>query len=296
MAGMNTPICPLFIPGHVARLRDKALAGNYSSLLVDLEDAVPAAKKASARAGAVALVQALPGRCHVRINPLQAMRGAGTACAADDIEAVVRPGLAGLIAPKVEDAEALQDLDAVLRAAERAAALPEGSLPLGVTIETARGVVNLAAIAGAGVQRPVRLMFGMADYAADLGVDCSRDESESAVPRALLPVFARAHGLPRPLDAVFTDVADEQGLRASALRGRQLGYGGKAAIHPKQVATILDVYRPKADEVAWAKRVVEAAADKALRGEGAFLLDGRMIDEPIVARARELIAFSAGFD
>jgi citrate lyase beta subunit len=262
---------------------------------VDLEDAVPGSEKENARRGALELLEQLPGACQVRINPLEVARGVGMGCGGEDLAAIVRSGLAGLVAPKVDSAKALFEIDAAVATAERSAGLPVGSVPLGITIETALGAINVAEIARAALHRPMRLLFGMGDLTTDLGVDWTREEDECQVPRAMIALASRAAGLLKPMDTVFTNVADGQGLQASAQRGKALGYGGKAAIHPDQVALILDVYRPTDAEVSWSWRVVEAASDRAQRGEGAFLLDGRMIDDPIVARARDLLAFAEKF-
>jgi citrate lyase beta subunit len=292
---MHNAIAPLFIPGHMARLREKALTLGLTALLIDLEDAVPGAEKAAAREGALEMLRRAPGACRVRINPLQVARGFGTGCGREDLAAVVRPGLAGIVAPKIDTAQALLEVDAALAEAERAAGLAPHSVPLGATVETALGSLNVLEIARAGLQRPLQLMFGMGDLTTDLGVEWTREEAEGAVPRAMIALAAKAAKLPKPFDTVFTNVADEEGLRASTRRGKSLGYGGKAAIHPKQVAAILEEYRPTEAEQAWAKRVVEAAAERAGRGESAFLLEGRMIDDPIVARAQDLLALARQF-
>lgn len=292
---MNNSIAPLFVPGHVARLREKAASLGCSSLLVDIEDAVPGAEKEAARRGAVELMLERPGVCQVRINPLQMARGFGMGCGREDLAAVVRPGLAGIVAPKVDTVDALRAFDAALADAERDAGLPPGRIPLCATIETALGSVNVLDIARAGLSRPVRLSFGMGDLTTDLGIEWTRDEAEGSMPRAMIALASRAAGLARPVDTVFTDAADVEGLRASAQRGKALGYGSKAAIHPGQIAVILDVYRPTQAEQTWALRVVEAAAERSERGEGAFLLDGRMIDDPIVVRARDVLSLAQQF-
>lgn len=286
---MPMSVAPLFVPGHMRRLRDKAVELDIETVLIDLEDAVPGTEKGAARAGAVELIRLLPGRCHVRVNPLVVTKSFGSDCGAEDLAAVVSSGIGGLIAPKIETADALRHIDEAIRAAERAASVAPGTIELGVTIETALGVVNLVEISRAELKRPMRLSFGMGDFTTDIGIEWTRDEVECAVPRAWVPIVSRAAGLGRPRDSVFVDVADEQGLRESALRGKRLGYGGKSAIHPKQIAVIKEVYRPTDGEVAWARRVVAAAAERAALGEGAFLLDGKMIDDPIVVRAREVI-------
>lgn len=290
---IGTLVAPLFVPGHMKRLRDKAVELHVRGLRIDLEDAVPLAEKTAARDGAVDLIRLRPGRASVRINPFTVSVGYGAACGMEDLAAVVVPGLRGIIAPKIESADAVREVDEAISVRERAAGIAPDSLELGVIIETALGVVNLVEITRAGIKRPMRLSFGMGDFTTDLGVEWSRDEVETAVPRAMVPIVSRAAGLQRPSDSVFTAVADEDGLRASALRGKRLGYAGKSAIHPRQIAVIEAVYRPTAAELAWCRRVVEADAEYRQKGAGAFLLDGKMIDDPIVVRARDVIAIDA---
>ncbi|MCE0766030.1 CoA ester lyase [Pseudonocardia kujensis] len=283
-------VAPLFVPAHVGRLRDKAAALEVS-IILDLEDAVPAAEKHAARRGAAELIERLPGRCSVRINPLAVARDFGVAEGGEDLLAVLRPGIAGIVAPKIDDADALRTVDERLTEAERRAGVAAGATPLGVVIETARGVVGMDAIAraGAAATRRVELSFGAGDLTTDLGIEWGADESVFDTPRALLPVACRAAGLGRPRDTVFADVGDVEGLRASAARGKALGYAGKAAIHPAQIPIIREVYRPTPRQLDWAREVVDAAARHAADGAGAFLLDGRMIDDPVVARARDLL-------
>lgn len=286
---MDNSIAPLFLPAHIERRREKALQLGYECLLLDLEDAVPPAEKERARQGAAQMLRSAPDACHVRINPLRADGAQVSGCGFEDLAAVVSAELAGVIAPKVDSADDVQDLDAAIAAAERAAGLPVGRVPLGALIESARGVVNLSQIATATIARPLRLLFGLADLNADLGIDTTRDEQEGAVARAWIPLVSRAARLQRPLDCGFFDLSDPQGLRASALRGKALGYAGKGAIHPDQVAVILEAYRPPPETVARAQRIVEAAEAHASQGDGAFVLDGHMIDRPIILGAQEVL-------
>ena len=292
---MTRPIAPLFVPGYSARRLEKALELGLRAILVDLEDSVPLGEKALARDGAAAVVEAAPGVCSVRINPLSVEGGRTTACGEADIVSVMGPGLAGLVYPKIETAEELVRLDAVIGAAEIDAGLALNSVRLSVTIETALGLVNANAIARAGLKRPLSFGFGMADFTADLGIEWTRDEDETLAARSMLPIISRAAGLEKPGDSVFVNVEDDEGLRASALRGKRLGYGGKAAIHPRQIPIIHDAYKPTEAEVGQAQKILDAAAQFAAEGQGAFLLEGRMVDEPIVARARDLLDFNATF-
>lgn len=283
-----TGVAPLFVPGHRARHRDRARTLD-AELIVDLEDAVPPEEKSAARRGAVELAGALPGRCAVRINALRGDPHGPAGIGREDLAAVVVPGIAGIVAPKIDGPDALREVDAALADAESAAGLPPGSVQLTALLETARGVLGAAAIAGTGITRPLRLGFGAGDLTADLGLEWTGDESGFDAARAMLPLASRAAGLARPLDTVFPDLADREGLRASTRRGKALGYGGKAAVHPDQIEVIRELYRPSDEELERARRVLAAERDA---GGGAFALDGRMVDEPIVARARQLIAES----
>ena len=288
-------IAPMFVPAHIARLRDKALALDIGTALLDLEDAVPPDEKHAARIGAAAFLGGRPGRDFVRINPFSLNRGFGVPCGEEDLAAVLVQAPRGIVAPKIETMAGLQAIERRITELERASGRETGSTEMWVTIETALGVSNLTEIARTPVCRPMRLLFGMGDYTTDLGIEWSRDETECDVPRASIPIAARAADLPRPLDSVFVATDDDEGLRASALRGKRLGYGGKIAIHPRQIPVILDVFRPTRGERSWAQRVVEAAAEHGGKGIGAFLLDGRMIDEPIVMNAGDILARAEQF-
>ncbi len=292
----SSVVAPLFVPAHLSRLRDKALALDIGTVLLDLEDAVLPGHKDAARDGAVAFLAARPGRDFVRINPLSVSRGAGVPCGEADLAAVLALAPRGIIAPKIETAAAVRAVEVRLTYLERATGITAGQTELWTTIETALGVVNLTEIARGEASRPVRLVFGMGDYTTDLGIAWSRDETECEVPRSLVPIVARAADLPRPLDSVFIATDDDDGLRASALRGKRLGYGGKIAIHPRQVPVILGAYRPTPAEVAWARKVAVAEVEQRDKGVGAFLLDGRMIDEPIAANARDVLVRASQFE
>lgn len=281
-------VAPLFVPGHVEKLRDNALRFD-DAILIDLEDAVPLERKADARHGATELAKARPGKCFVRVNSLDQDEST-CGLAADDIRAVVQPDLAGLVIPKVEDAAMLASVHSAICEAERTAGMSSGLLPLIVTIESARAVMRLAEITAVPSARPIMLAFGMGDFTNDLDISWTRDEGETAVARAMVPIASRAARLPKPLDSVFTDVEDDEGLKQSALRGKCMGYGGKPAIHPRQIPIIRSVYSPGEAEISWASRIVDEARHHEQRGSGAFLLDGRMIDAPIVAQARRILS------
>jgi citrate lyase beta subunit len=280
----------LFVPAHVKRMLDKALGLPLDAMILDLEDAVPPPQKAVARDGAREYVSRRPGQAFVRINPLTSRAPFTTACGAEDLAAVLTPGLRGVVFPKVETPDDLEAIDAAMAEAERRAGLAEGGAELYAIVETARGVLESGALARATMRRPRRLCFGAGDFTRDIGVEWSREERESFTARSMIVLASRAAGLPAPIDSVFVDFNDPEGLAVSTRAAKQLGFRGKFVIHPSQVAIVNDIFTPTAEEVAWARRVVDGLAVAEREGLGAFVVDGRMVDYPIVERAGDILS------
>ena len=283
----------LYTPGHraslVARVLDGELALTPDVTLLDLEDGVPPAEKESARRTLAAAIAPDRGRClrFVRIG-----RGSGDGVR-DDLTAVVRPGLDGVVAPKISRAEELTALDTMLLERERAMDMPERAVAVIASIESAAGLVEAPRIAHG--PRLVGLMFGSEDFAADLGLPARR-EAEAAdllYARSAIVVAAASAGIVA-FDGIWPAFTDEAGLRRDALIGRRLGFAGRQCIHPSQVAVVNDVFSPTADEVAHARRVVRAFEDGIANGLGAVALDGMMLDAPVVARARRALRLAGG--
>jgi citrate lyase beta subunit len=280
----------LFVPAHVKKMLDKALELSLDAAILDLEDAVPPAQKTAARDGAREYVGQRPGQAFVRINPLSTRAPFTIACGAEDLAAVVTGGLRGVVFPKVETVQDLLAVDETILKAERRAGLTEGQIELYSIVETARGVLEAPAIARAELRRPHRLCFGAGDFTRDIGVEWSREERESFTARSLIVLASRAAGLPAPIDSVFVDLSDPDGLAASTREAKQLGFRGKLVIHPSQVSIVNAVFTPTVEEVGWARRVIEALAAAEREGLGAFVVDGRMVDYPIVERARDILS------
>lgn len=265
----------LFVPGDRPERFAKALASGADAVVLDLEDAVAPAAKAAARravAGFLAQAGAVAGRCVVRINDEAA------AGFADDLAMLQATGPADVMCPKAERAETLQQLRELLPAA--------GLLPL---IESARGVLAAEALAAApGVQR---LVFGTLDYALDMGL-----EGPAAATLGLDPAAGRialascAAGLAGPVAGVTPSLDDEALLRADFDRARAFGFAAKLCIHPCQVAVVHAALAPSADELAWAQRVLQAAEG----ARGAVQLDGRMVDRPVIEKARRVVQRAPG--
>jgi citrate lyase subunit beta/citryl-CoA lyase len=233
-------------------------------VIVDLEDAVPPVQKDAARA-AVAQWLSAAQPVIVRIN------AAGTPWFDDDARMCARPGVVGVMLPKADSAEAIDA--ARSRIGETVALFP--------LIETARGLWNALPVARApGV---ARLVFGSIDYQADLGID--DDELISA--RSQLVLASRVAEIASPVDGVTTAIDDEDALRRDTRRARRLGFGAKLCIHPKQVPLVNEAFRPTGAEVEWARRVVEADA---AAGGAAIAVDGKMVDRPVLLKARAILA------
>jgi citrate lyase subunit beta/citryl-CoA lyase len=154
-------------------------------------------------------------------------------------------------------------------------------------VETVRGVLNLANLCG--VAGLARLAFGTVDFQVDAGIDGDGEELDAV--RTMLVLQSKAAGLAAPVDGVSTDLGDDAGLATNAARSRRFGFGGKLCVHPRQVATVNAAFAPKSAEIAWARRVM-AALDGA---HGAVAVDGKLVDKPIVDRARLVLAAGEGY-
>ena len=273
----------LFVPGHRQKMIDKARTLDADAVVLDLEDGVPAAEKDTGRSlvGA-ALAQSRSGPlCFVRPQAV------GSGVIEADLDAVVQPGLAGLVLPKVEGAEELRQVDALLGEREARVGLALGTVKLVAIIESARGLIAAPAIAAAG-PRLVGLLFGAEDFALDLGMSgVQQGEAGQMLYARSAIVVAAASARLQAIDRVYLDVTDPDGLRADAAEGRQLGFTGKALIHPGQIDVVRECFEPSPEQIAHAERVV-AAFDKA-DGAGSITVDGQMVDLPVVSKARRLL-------
>ncbi|OPF80658.1 CoA ester lyase [Streptomyces antioxidans] len=303
----------LFVPGSRTGWLPKAEAAGADAAILDLEDAVPEEGKAAAReavAGAVdraaargatdravareatdRAVSTSPGpmRLLVRINALDR---AGGWQGADDLRAVARPGLYGLVLPKVSGPEDVLTADRLLAWCEREHGLPEGHFALLPLLETARGLREAYAI-GRAATRIAHLGAVAApggDVERAVGYRWSPEGEETRELRARVLLDARAADRPHPVAGLWADVADLAGLRRFAERHRALGYEGMAVIHPSHVPVVNEVFSPDAEELARCRRLIEAVERAQREGAGAVRFEGRMVDEAMAATARRTLA------
>jgi citrate lyase subunit beta/citryl-CoA lyase len=274
----------LFVPGHRARFYEKLAEFRPDAVIVDLEDAVPPAEKPLARS---MVRERLGGplvaglKVFVRVNAVE------TPFFRDDIRSVVADGLDGIFLPKASTAEHVHEVNMLIAHAELRVGLVMGGIRIIPIVESVRGVLNARELAIAS-PRVVALAFGAEDFSLDLGVERSRDGLETRYPRAQVALAAHDAGC-FAIDTPWTAIDDEEGLIRETREGRQLGYSAKQAIHPSQIPTIHQVFTPTADEVAWARRVVVVYDEAIGRGTGAINLDGKLIDVPMVERARRVL-------
>lgn len=259
----------LFVPGNRPDRYAKACASAAHAVIVDLEDAVAPGEKAHARE-ALAQWLAPQRRVLVRVN------APGSEWFADDLRLCAHPAVRGVVLPKVERAE---EVDAVTEGS--------GARPVFPLIESARGLWNALAIAQ--VRNVQALLFGALDFQADVGAT----DDDLVHARSQLVLVARVAGITPPVDGVTQAIADQAALRRDCARARALGFGGKLCIHPGQVDVVNQCFAPSADELAWARRVVDAF--EASSGNAASL-EGRMIDRPVLLKAQAILAEAEGAD
>ncbi|MHA6195345.1 HpcH/HpaI aldolase/citrate lyase family protein [Pseudomonas wadenswilerensis] len=266
----------LFVPANRPERIGKALATGADVIIVDLEDAVAPAEKPAARLALLDWLDANPQeRVTVRIN------AADTEWHEEDLQTCRHPGIAGVMLPKADSAVQVEHVH------------DASGKPVLCIVETALGIDTLAHVAEA--QGCVRLAFGKLDLAVELDLVPDESDPEELVflPwRAMLVLASQRAGLPAPIDGVFTAIGDEQGLARYARRARQHGFSGQLLIHPSQVTTAAAAFTPSAVDIAWARSVTRLAE---AAGGGVVVLDGRMVDAPVMARAQRILDLATEF-
>lgn len=279
----------LFVPGDSERKLARAERAGADALILDLEDAVAPSEKAKARGMAAAVTsraEARPFRLFVRVNALD------TGLTLEDLAAVVGPGLDGIVIPKANGPDDLGRIGHWLDALEIKVGMAPGAVKLAVVAtETARAMFALGSYAPAH-PRLIALTWGAEDLSAALGATDNKEADAAwtfpyAFARAQC-LFAAAAAEVAPIDTVFVDFRDLDGLERDCRRSRRDGFQGRLAIHPDQIETINRAYAPSEAEIEQARRIV--AAFEADPGRGAFALDGRMIDIPHLKAARRTLA------
>lgn len=271
----------LYLPGNEPKFMINAGIHRPDAVILDLEDSVHPDEKDTARIlvrNALRCVDFMGAERMVRINQLP--------LGLHDLAAVVPEGPDLILIPKTERADQVREVDERIRQIQREAG-DEHPIWIMPILESALGVERAFDIASAA-ESVVALTIGLEDYTADLGVAKTIEGTESLYARTRLLNAARAAGV-QPIDSVFGDVGDMEGLAAWAARSRALGFEGMGCIHPRQIEPIHRAFAPSEDEVAKALRIVEAFEEAERKGLGVVSLGTRMIDPPVVLRARRLV-------
>jgi len=277
----------MFVPGHRQKMIDKALGLGSDAIMLDIEDGVAPGEKDTARK----LIAAALGRERLRRSPARFVRinAIGHERMAADLEAVLRPGLDGLVLPKVETPEEVLKVAAILKEREPAVKVERGGVKFLVAIESPKGLLNAPAIA-ASTDRVIGLMFGAEDYGRELGLPTSREgEARDLIYARSAMVVAAASAHVQAVDGVWVDLQDGVGLLGFARQSRRLGFSGMSLIHPSQIDPINGVFSPTPEEIDYSQRVVQAYDEAVARGDGSIAFGGQLIDRPIVERARRTL-------
>jgi len=274
----------LYVPGNVPKFIDRAHERGADCILVDLEDSVTVAEKPTARAMLPETMRKVVRNgadVAVRIN--RPMR-----LAIPDIEAAVRPGLSALFITKTEGVQHLRLLDEAVSELERERGMPVGSVGFGAMIEHPRALAELNDIAERG-PRVIAMMLGGEDFALETGSIPSDESLE--LPKRLVAFAAQAHGVAMiGILGTVADYSDPAAYKKSAERARRFGFSGGTCVHPGLVQTLNEAFTPSAEDVAYAKKLIAADEKAAAEGRGSFTVDGKMIDIPVINRARRLLA------
>ena len=285
---MNRPPSPvwrsiLYVPGNVPKFIDKAHERGADCILVDLEDSVTVAEKPTARAMLPeTMKKVVRGGADVAVRINRPIR-----LAIPDIEAAVRPGLSALFITKTEGVQHLKLLDEAVSELERERGMPVGSVGFGAMIEHPRALAELNDIAERG-PRVIAMMLGGEDFALETGSIPSDESLE--LPKRLVAFAAQAHGVAMiGILGTVADYSDPAAYKKSAERARRFGFSGGTCVHPGLVQALNEAFTPSAEDVAYAKKLIAADEKAAADGRGSFTVDGKMIDVPVIDRARRLI-------
>jgi citrate lyase subunit beta/citryl-CoA lyase len=275
----------LFTPGNRLDMLEKAVHSGTDAVIVDLEDSVAVDNKPEARHNLARLPDS-PVPYFVRTNAVE------TGLMWDDVVAAGQANVVGVIIPKAESPETISQLHGALTALELTSNKPVGSLTLIPLIESGLGVRLTFEMAKAS-SRVDCVMFGggeQGDLVADLGVEWTPEGTGLMQARSQVLLSSRAAGVPYPMEAVFMDFRNPEGLRIECELARTLGYIGKVAIHPAQIPVINDVFTPSPEVVDYQKKVLAAFEEAEANGQASIAVDGKMVDYAVARVARTIIA------
>jgi citrate lyase subunit beta-like protein len=274
----------LYMPGDDRRKIEKATALGVDCVCMDMEDGVAITHKTEARAVIADAMKELDfgssERC-IRINSV------GSGFEKFDLAAALATNPDSIVVPKIETAAQVRSISEYIEMYELSSRTPVGTIRMLVGVETAKGILNLKEIAEAD-KRLEAIIFGAEDYAASIGATRTKEATEVLYARSAVVMACAANEL-QAIDMVYIDFRDVEGLRKEAQQGAALGFSGKQIIHPRQLAPVQEAFTPSDEAIAYAQRVVRAFSASQKEGKGAFALDGKMIDMPLLKNAQKVL-------
>jgi len=274
----------LYIPGNNPGMIQNCAIYGSDGVLLDLEDSISVTEKDAARK---LVKHALRTLNFGTVERVVRINGRDTPFFERDLGEIIPARPDAVRIPKIDSPDDVRAADDIITRLEEENGMERGSVRIYAMLETARAIVNASAIASSS-PRILGLTIGGQDLAADLGIKITREGLEMLYARSAVVLAAKAAGL-LAFDTVYTDIEDLEGLREQAAMSVALGFSGKAAIHPSQIAVIHEAFRPEEKDVRKAERIVRGAREAEERGLGVVAVDGRMVDAPVVAQAQRTL-------
>ncbi len=274
----------LYIPGNNPGMIQNCAIYGSDGVLLDLEDSISVTEKDAARK---LVKHALRTLNFGTVERVVRINGRDTPFFERDLGEIIPARPDAVRIPKIDSPDDVRAADDIITRLEEENGMERGSVRIHAMLETARAIVNASAIASSS-PRILGLTIGGQDLAADLGIKITREGLEMLYARSAVVLAAKAAGL-LAFDTVYTDIEDLEGLREQAAMSVALGFSGKAAIHPSQIAVIHEAFRPDEKDVRKAERIVRGAREAEERGLGVVAVDGRMVDAPVVAQAQRTL-------
>jgi len=271
------------MPGDNWKMITKSVTLGVDSICMDMEDGTAVNKKAEAR---TTIAKALQELDFDKSEKLARINSIGSGWEKDDIEAVLPYRPDGIVIPKVESFDHVEWAGKIIEAAELKYGWTINSIRILIGVETAKGILNLKEIASH--PRLDAIIFGGEDFAASIGATRTKDAVELLYARQAVIVACAANDL-QAIDIVTIDYKDIEALRIESELGERLGYSGKQIIHPAQVEPVQTAFTPNDEAIAHAKRIVETFEASQKEGKGAYSLDGKMIDMPLLKNAQKVL-------
>jgi citrate lyase subunit beta / citryl-CoA lyase len=274
----------LYVPGNnPGMMRDVHIYGS-DAIMFDLEDSVSLKEKDAAR---MLVYYSLKTFDYGAVEKVVRVNGLNTPFGKDDIEAMVRAKPDTIRLPKTETAEDVIEADELITKIEKTIGMEHGTIKMMAAVESALGVINAFKIATAS-KRLTGIAIGAEDFVTDLKTTRSPDGIELLMARSQILLAARAAGIDA-LDTVFSNVNDGEGFAKEVRLIKQLGFDGKSIINPRQIEIVNQIFNPTEDEIKKSIQIIEASNEAERKGSGVISLDGKMIDKPIVDRARRVL-------